>query len=68
MKILITGSTGMVGSNIAALLKQDKDDDLLLPSHEELDLCNANNIKKYLEQKQPEIIIHAAEESWWHTS
>ena len=60
MRILITGSTGMVGSNIAALLKQDKDDDLLLPSHEELDLCNANNIKKYLEQKQPEIIIHAA--------
>jgi GDP-L-fucose synthase len=60
LRILITGSTGMVGSNIAALLKQDKDDDLLLPSHEELDLCNANNIKKYLEQKQPEIIIHAA--------
>lgn len=39
MRILITGSTGMVGSNIAALLKQDKDDDLLLPSHEELDLA-----------------------------
>ena len=60
MKILITGSKGMVGSNVAEILGKDNNIRLLLPSHSELDLCDARQLEKYLINNSPDLIIHTA--------
>jgi GDP-L-fucose synthase len=59
MKILITGSNGMVGHN----LLENKDitkNEILKPSSRELNLLNYNNIQDYLKNNKPDIIIHCA--------
>ncbi|MEZ4814797.1 MAG: NAD-dependent epimerase/dehydratase family protein [Bdellovibrionota bacterium] len=59
MKILITGSTGMVGRNIsehAGIKKYD----LLLPSRAELDLFNFEAVKNYIAKNKPDFIVHCA--------
>jgi GDP-L-fucose synthase len=59
MKILITGSTGMVGHN----LLENEDitrHDILKPSSSELDLLNYKDIQTYLKKTKPDMIIHCA--------
>jgi hypothetical protein len=59
MKILLTGSNGMVGRNII-----DRRNsflcDLLTPSSRELNLLNYNEVDNYLSSNKPDMIIHAA--------
>ena len=57
-KILITGSTGMVGNALVRLLK--KNYNLLTPNSKKLNLKNINNIKKYLKKNKPSHIVHLA--------
>lgn len=59
MKILLTGSSGMVGQNILAnpLVKNYK---WLTPSSFELNLLDFTVVKNYLESNMPDMIIHAA--------
>jgi len=59
LKLLITGSSGMVGKNIVeyGLFKNYT---LLTPSSEALNLLNKENIDLYLKKHQPDIIIHCA--------
>ena len=59
MKILITGSTGMVGRNIL----ENKDIskfDLLIPKSEELNLLNYSAVDKYIKDNLPDLIVHTA--------
>jgi GDP-L-fucose synthase len=58
-KILITGSTGMVGH---ALVKQFKNSGhtLLTPKHSELDLRQQAAVNTYFETHQPEYVFHLA--------
>ena len=58
-KILITGSSGMVGG---ALHKQLKNFDsiLLTPSHQDLDLRDQALVMRYFEQHQPQYVFHLA--------
>jgi GDP-L-fucose synthase len=59
MKILLTGSTGMVGRNIL----DNKDIsmfDLLIPGSKELDLLNYAGVDKYIKENNPAFIIHTA--------
>jgi GDP-L-fucose synthase len=58
-KILITGSSGMVGG---ALRKQLKNFEglLLTPSHQELDLRDQALVMRYFEQHQPQYVFHLA--------
>lgn len=66
MKILIIGSDGFVGRNIADVLSKDHDvyrgsrKDKSDPKSVFIDLLNKDTIKNALNQIQPEIIINAA--------
>jgi GDP-L-fucose synthase len=59
MKILITGSRGMVGHN---LLENDDINrhDIFKPASSELDLLNLIDVRNYLKRIQPDMIIHCA--------
>jgi len=59
MKILLTGSNGMVGKNILEY-KSAQNYDFLTPSSKELNLLNYEDVKKYIAINQPDFIIHAA--------
>lgn len=59
MKILITGSGGMVGQNLA-LHSGLKTHALLTPKRAELDLKKYDEVVQYLKQHQPDLIIHTA--------
>lgn len=57
-KILITGSSGFLGSRLAYYLKDKYD--LLLPSHGELNVSREEAVKAYIEEQRPEVVIHCA--------
>ena len=59
MKILLTGSSGMVGCNIAEHSKASNYK-MLLPSSSELNLLDSVNVKNYLRINKPDMIIHSA--------
>jgi GDP-L-fucose synthase len=58
MKVLLTGSQGLVGSNINEL--KPSFIELLTPSFEELDILNSEKVHEYIKKTKPELIIHAA--------
>jgi len=60
MKILITGSRGMLGQNLVSTLSSDHSLSLLTPSSLELDLLNRKDVEEYLKKQKPDLIIHAA--------
>ena len=59
MKLLLTGANGLVGHSIVEHLKKSQYE-LLMPSHQELDLLDAGAVVAYLKKEQPDCIIHAA--------
>lgn len=58
-RILLTGAYGMVGHNIAAHPEASQFE-ILMPTHQELDLIDYNSVRKYLHKFKPDLIIHAA--------
>ena len=59
-RIHVAGHTGMVGSAIVRALKQRGYDNLLLPSHGELDLCDAAAVREFYRVQKPDVVIVAA--------
>jgi nucleoside-diphosphate-sugar epimerase len=59
MKILLTGSNGMVGRNILAIAPAYQHE-FLVPNSAELNLLDPTVVRLYVEKHQPDIIIHAA--------
>lgn len=59
MKILLTGSNGMVGKNILEHKSINKVV-VLKPSSKELNLLDYNKVFQYLKNNKPDFIIHAA--------
>lgn len=59
-KILITGSSGVLGYGLLKALKESGYNNLYTPNHKELDLLNYNNIKSYLEYYKPSYVFHLA--------
>ena len=58
-KILITGSNGMVGRNIAEY-KHSCEYLLLTPSRSKLNLLDRGSVDSYLKEHSPDVIIHCA--------
>ena len=59
MKILLTGSRGMVGNNIAKhSLAQNHE--ILTPTSAELNLLDSESVQNYIDTNKPDMVIHAA--------
>ncbi|MCC5824595.1 dTDP-4-dehydrorhamnose reductase [Alkalimonas sp.] len=58
MKLLITGSSGQVGTELKQQLLRQAE--LLTPTRAELDLADASAVQAYLAQHHPAVIINAA--------
>lgn len=56
-KILITGSTGMVGSAVVKMLKELGYNNLLTPPRKEVDLVNPQDVKAYFAYNKPEYVF-----------
>jgi len=57
-RILLTGKTGQVGSELLRLLPRLGE--VVAPDRLELDLLNANDIRRAVREIRPEVIINAA--------
>ena len=59
MKILITGANGFLGHRAAARFSEPGYD-VLIPSHDQLDITDKNSVKIWFRQHQPNAVIHCA--------
>ncbi len=57
--ILVTGSSGLVGSSLVRQL-QSQNYQLLTPTHKELDLCNQLAVMNFFEKHKPDYVFHLA--------
>lgn len=71
MKVLITGAKGQLGSQIINIMSQGKSElgninqlygnvDLLVIGKNDLDICNLNEVKTYILNEKPDIVINTA--------
>tara|TARA_B100001059_G_scaffold56775_1_gene51821 strand:+ start:1166 stop:2086 length:921 start_codon:yes stop_codon:yes gene_type:complete len=60
MRILITGSNGLVGSSIVRCLKKYNYENLFTPSRSELDLESIDKVANYINYVKPDFIFNAA--------
>ena len=59
-KIFLAGHNGMVGSAIHRLLKRKKNIKIITRTRSELDLCDQNAVKNFMETESPDEVIIAA--------
>ncbi|MTI65562.1 MAG: dTDP-4-dehydrorhamnose reductase [Firmicutes bacterium] len=58
MKVLITGSNGMLGCDLKKVM--EKQHDLILATRDDFDITNIDETIKFIEKSNPDIVIHAA--------
>ena len=58
--IFIAGHTGMVGSAIQSKLESENYNNLLLPTHSDLDLLNQKNVESFFQDNKPSYVFLAA--------
>lgn len=59
-KIIVLGSTGLVGSSIVRRLRKNGYKNLLTPTHKELDLVNGKEVKEYIGVNKPDNVFMVA--------
>lgn len=59
-RIFVAGSRGLVGSAITAELKNRGYQNLLLPSHQQLDLLDQVQVNRFFEEEKPDCVFLAA--------
>lgn len=59
-KILVTGGSGFLGSRVCLYYTQmrKKDMEILAPSHKEMDITQAAQVKEYLLEHKPDAVFH----------
>jgi GDP-L-fucose synthase len=61
MKVLILGSNGLVGSSLVRILSENKTyDEVITSNRKTLDLFKFDNVKDYIGDLQPDVIVNAA--------
>ena len=61
MKVIVFGSKGLVGSSISRILEDsNKVDELIKSNRSELNLFNSKDVKEFVKNHQPDVIINAA--------
>ena len=61
MKVLILGSNGLVGSSLVRNFSKNKNFSEIIPStRNELDLFNFQDVKSFINENQPDLIVNAA--------
>lgn len=60
LKVLITGGSGLVGSSIKSLVKDNNDHEYMFLSSKECDLRNEISVDTIFKEYKPEIVIHLA--------
>jgi len=58
MKILITGGSGLLGSNLIKIL--EKEHEVLAPSSKQLNIRIPESINNYIDSFKPDVLIHCA--------
>ena len=59
-KLLILGSTGMVGSSLLRIAKKKRNYKILNPNRKKLDLKKFDQIARYLKKFKPDVIVNCA--------
>ena len=67
-KVLITGATGLSGSSIHKKLQEKGFENVLTPTHEELDLTRKFCVNDYFKEHKPEYVFHCAGKISTHMS
>jgi len=57
IRVLVTGTSGMVGSAVEKLLRERNEVNLLTPKRHELDLCDREQVNEYFEEHHPEYVM-----------
>lgn len=59
-RVCVTGGNGFLGSFLQEVLRERGAKDIFIPTIEEYDLTEIDNVRRMLEDAQPDIIIHLA--------
>jgi GDP-L-fucose synthase len=59
-KVCVTGGAGFLGSFIVEKLKERGAREIFVPTIEEYDLVNGDDVRRMLDTSQPDIVIHLA--------
>lgn len=59
-RIFVGGHSGLVGSAIVRKLRKEGFDNLILPTHAELDLTNQAAVNRFFEEKRPDYVFMPA--------
>ncbi len=57
-KILVTGTSGFLGSRIAQYYKEKYE--VISPSHSDMDITDEQSVKNYFNLSRPDIVVHCA--------
>ena len=59
-RICVTGGSGFLGSFVQKSLKDHGADEIFIPTHQEYNLIDLNDVRRMLADAKPDVIIHLA--------
>ena len=60
MRFLVTGVRGQLGYDVCKELRSRGYDDIVEANSSNMDITNAENVKEFIDQAKPDVIIHCA--------